>query len=59
MGLAARRVVAASVLTPGPGIGRPGPAPVVRAATTVATAAVVANGVDRRMDRRDDRRDRR
>jgi hypothetical protein len=56
MGLAARRVVAASVLTPGPGIGRPGPAPVARTVTTVATAAVVANGVDRRMDRRDDRR---
>jgi hypothetical protein len=36
-----------------------GPAPVVRAAATVATAAVVAHGVGSRMDRRDDRRDRR
>jgi hypothetical protein len=48
MGLAARRMVAASVIAPGP---------VGRTATTVATAAVVAHGVDRRMDRRDDRRD--
>jgi len=43
-------------------IGRPGvvgPAPVARAAGTVATVAVVSHGVDRRHDRRDDRRDRR
>lgn len=50
MPLAARRMRRAAVI---------GPAPVARAATTVATAAVVAHGVDRRMDRRDDRRDRR
>jgi hypothetical protein len=43
-------------------IGAPGlvgPAPVARAAGTVATVAVVAHGLDRRSDRRDDRRDRR
>jgi hypothetical protein len=41
----------------GPGV--VGPAPVARAAGTVATVAVVSRGVDRRQDRRDDRRDRR
>jgi hypothetical protein len=41
----------------GPGV--VGPAPVARAAGTVATVAVVFHGVNRRSDRRDDRRDRR
>jgi hypothetical protein len=50
MPLARRRVGAPGVI---------GPAPVARAAGTVATVAVVAHGVDRRTDRRDDRRDRR
>ena len=50
MGIARRRLRRAAVI---------GPAPVVRATTTVATAAVVAHGVNRRSDRRDDRRDRR
>jgi hypothetical protein len=48
MGIARRRMRRAAVI---------GPAPVARAATTVATAAVVAHGVNRRSDRRDDRRD--
>ena len=43
MPLAARRMRRAAVI---------GPAPVVRAAGTVATVAVVAHGVDRRGDRR-------
>jgi hypothetical protein len=43
MGVARRRVRRAAVI---------GPAPVVRATTTVATAAVVAHGVNRRQDRR-------
>jgi hypothetical protein len=50
MGIARRRMRRSAVI---------GPAPVARAATTVATAAVVAHGVNRRVDRRDDRRDRR
>jgi hypothetical protein len=48
MPLARRRLRRAAVI---------GPAPVVRTATTVATATVVAHGVNRRMDRRDRRRD--
>ena len=48
MPLAARRMRRAAVI---------GPAPVARAAGTVATVAVVAHGVDRRGDRREDRRD--
>ena len=41
----------------GPGV--IGPAPVARAAGTVATVAVVSHRIDRRQDRRDNRRDRR
>ena len=48
MGMARRRMRRAAVI---------GPAPVVRTAATVGTAAVVAHGVARRVDRRDDRRD--
>ena len=47
MPLARRRVRRVAVL---------GPAPVVRTAATVGTAAVVARGVNRRVDRRQDRR---
>jgi hypothetical protein len=47
MGIARRRVRRAAVI---------GPAPVVRTAATVATAAVVVHGVNRRSDRRQDRR---
>jgi hypothetical protein len=50
MPLARRRMRRAGVV---------GPAPVARAAGTVATVAVVSHGVNRRQDRRDDRRDRR
>ena len=50
MPLVARRMARRSVL---------GPAPVVRTAATVGTAAVVVHGVNRRQDRREERRDRR
>ena len=43
MGIARRRIRRAAVI---------GPAPVARTVTTVATAAVVANGVNRRRSRR-------